>query len=79
MWMVCRPARQSRNEKVSPTHVQGMPWRGLVGAALAVLFASRGWSIAAGPGEPVTATRDGLVVEPFQIVERLATGDTSAR
>ena len=40
-----------------------MPWGPLVGVALTVLLASRGWSIAGAPGDPVTATRNGTVIE----------------
>ncbi len=62
----------------APPGAKGMPWGALVGAALAVLLASRGWSIAGAPGDPVTATRDGTVIEPFAVVPRLASGELSA-
>ena len=62
----------------APPGAEGMPWGALVGAALAVLLASRGWSIEGLPGDPVTATRDGTVIEPFTVVPRLAAGELSA-
>ena len=48
------------------------------GLALTVLLASRGWSIAGAPGDPVTATRDGTVIEVFTLVPRLAAGELTA-
>lgn len=62
----------------APPGAEGMPWGALVGAALAVLLASRGWSIEGLPGDPVTATRDGTIIEPFTVVPRLAAGELSA-
>ena len=46
------------------------PWR--------VLLASRGCRSRGLPGDPVTATRDGTIIEPFTVVERLAAGKLSA-
>ena len=62
----------------APPGAGGMPWGPLVGLALTVLLASRGWSIAGAPGDPVTATRDGTVIEMFSIVPRLAAGELTA-
>ncbi len=62
----------------APPGAGGMPWGPLVGLALTVLLASRGWSIAGAPGDPVTATRDGTVIEMFSIVPRLAEGELTA-
>lgn len=62
----------------APPGAEGMPWGELVGAALGVLLASRGWTITGLPGDPVTATRGGTVIEPFAVVPGLAAGQLSA-
>ena len=50
----------------------------LVGAALTVVLSQCGWIIDAGPGNPVTATLDGEVIMPFEVLGRLLSDELSA-
>jgi heat shock protein HtpX len=50
----------------------------LVGAALTVVLSRCGWSIGAGPGDPVTATLDGQVIETFEVLGRLSRDELTA-
>lgn len=47
---------------------------GVIGAALTVVLARRGWALDAGPGEPVVVSKDGFVVKPFEVMPRLLDG-----
>ncbi len=49
----------------------------LLGAALAVVLSRRGWAIDAGPGDPVTATSNEVVIKPFEVPRRLSVGQLS--
>jgi hypothetical protein len=44
----------------------------VLGAALALVLARRGWTIDATPGNHVTATHDGIVIQPFDAVRRMS-------
>jgi hypothetical protein len=50
----------------------------LVGAALTVVLSRCGWSIDAGPGDPVTATLHGEVIETFEVLGRLSRNELTA-
>lgn len=47
---------------------------GVIGAALAVMLARRGWALDAGLGEPVVVSRDGFVIKPFEVMPHLLDG-----
>ena len=49
----------------------------LLGAALTVVLSRRGWAIDAGPGDPVTARSNGVVLRTFEVPRRLAVGQLS--
>ncbi|MGH2640770.1 MAG: M48 family metallopeptidase [Actinomycetota bacterium] len=49
----------------------------VIGAALAVVLTRRGWAMDAGPGDPVVVSRDGLVIEPFDVMPHLLDGRLS--
>jgi hypothetical protein len=46
----------------------------VIGAALAVVLARRGWTLDARPGELVVLSRDGLVIRPFDVMPGLLDG-----
>jgi hypothetical protein len=46
----------------------------VLGAGLTVCLSRHGWAIDAGPGEPVTASRNGVVLKPFDVPVRLSMG-----
>jgi hypothetical protein len=46
----------------------------ILGAAFAVALHRQGWRIETEPGEPIRARKGGAVLEPFTVVERLASG-----
>jgi heat shock protein HtpX len=46
----------------------------VIGAALAVVLARRGWALDARPGEPVVLSREGLVIRPFEVMPGLLDG-----
>jgi heat shock protein HtpX len=47
---------------------------GVIGAALVVVLARRGWALDAGLGEPVVVSKDGSTIEPFEVLPRLLDG-----
>ena len=46
----------------------------VIGAALAVVLARRGWTLDASPGELVVLSREGLVIRPFEVMPGLLDG-----
>jgi hypothetical protein len=44
----------------------------VLAAALSVVLARRGWALDASPGNHVTATREGVVIQPFDAVRRMS-------
>jgi heat shock protein HtpX len=46
----------------------------VIGAALAVVLARRGWTLDANPGELVVLSREGLVIRPFEVMPGLLDG-----
>ncbi len=51
--------------------------RSLVGAAVALLLAERGWGVRALPGEPAILTSDDRVEDPFKAVRDVDSGEVS--
>jgi heat shock protein HtpX len=51
----------------------------VLGAALALVLARRGWTIDATPGNHVTATHDGIVIQPFDAVRRMSARELRGR
>jgi hypothetical protein len=49
----------------------------VIGAALAVVLARRGWVVDASPGESVAVSADGVVIKPFQVMRDLLDGRMS--
>ncbi len=64
-------------ERVLDDQAQGLAGA-VVGAALALLVLNKGGRAEMAPGKPISVNWDSLQLEPFAVVESLATGQTSA-
>lgn len=49
--------------------------RRIIGIALAVAFVDAGWEMRGDLGDPITCTREGETIEPFDLVAKLQSGD----
>jgi hypothetical protein len=70
-------AAHGLSELVPHEHV-AQALQGPIGACLTAALADRGWSIAAAPGDPVSASKNDERLEPFALVSQLLTDDPSA-